>query len=388
MQSKQAAIEKRYVMYQVLKSLWFIGAVWLLFYRLFMTDQRVGVLDGLSFGLGLLFEIPSGALADHFGRKRITILGIVVSAFGMSLQGFAHGFIVILLGQMLVTAGWAFSSGADEALFYDALNYNKEGNDWKKLVSRGRQASLLAGLAAYLIGGYMYSISPGLPFIACTFTALGIFPLLGIKEVIRERKHKASKHLTVIKRGITELLKPELIGYLPIILIVQGLFYVFGYGLLRPILQTRFGFGASAGAWVLFVCGVTAFLLQRLQYKYIAVISEKFSITLITLSTATALLAGCFKIGHVGFAVILVIYVNEFLLEPLISSGLNKHVESNHRATTLSAASFVKSLTYVVAAPLIGYLNVRGKLHIYFIAMAFLFMLAISIYLNKVRETA
>lgn len=72
---EQRRLSRRYVVYQLCKNLFFLSAVWLYLYRMFITDAQVGVLDGLAFGIGLVAEVPSGALADRFGRGRFVRLG-------------------------------------------------------------------------------------------------------------------------------------------------------------------------------------------------------------------------------------------------------------------------------------------------------------------------
>ena len=381
-------IEQRYIFYKVFRHTWFIGAVWLLFYRLFMTDQSVGILDAISFGLGLLAEIPSGALADRYGRKRLTIIGIILAGLGFVIQGLASGYALILLGQTIVTMGWAFSSGADDALFYDEYKKQKYAKSWKSIVIKASQAGLIATLSTYLIGGYLYNISPRLPFIAAVISLLSILALIGIDEQKSPKKNEGEaikEYLEDLKDGVKQFGKLELRAFLPVIIIVQGLFYSFGYGLLRPILLTRFNFDASGGAWVLFWCGVITIVLQRLQLKHIDSISERVSISSIIIISAFMLFMGVFNLGILGFVVILALYSGEYLLEPIMSHSLNDHIESRHRATALSASAFLKSLPYVISAPLIGALNTRGALSYYLISMSIIFIIVALVFLGFLK---
>jgi MFS family permease len=67
-------IRKRYLYYRALTNLWFLGAVWIYFYRVYIDDTQIGLLDSLAFFVGLIFEIPSGAIADRIGRKKMVNL--------------------------------------------------------------------------------------------------------------------------------------------------------------------------------------------------------------------------------------------------------------------------------------------------------------------------
>ena len=341
----------------------------------------------ISFGIGLLAEIPSGVLADRIGRKRLVIAGAVMGACGLAVQGLVNSYTLILLGQAVATAGWAFQSGAEDALFYDALNYDSQSNAWKKLVSKGNQIEVITTLITYVIGGLLYIVSPRLPFIACIITAFSVVPLLKIKELKRLTHNQSQTYFKDIKDGFLQLTKKGIRGYLPIIFIVQGIFYAFSYGLLRPILQTRFGFGATDGGIMLFITGLTAFILQRLQLRYVDRFSEKKSIAFICVVVAAALFAAVFPLGTIGAVVIAVIYAAEYLIQPILSDGLNKHVDSAHRATALSSASFLQALPYVLLASLIGYLNTHGKLSYYLLSMSVLTLLAVLIYLRSIKAT-
>jgi hypothetical protein len=75
MTQEQRRLSRTYLIYQLFANLWFVGAVWLYFYRLFITDQQVGFLDGMAFAIGLLAEIPAGALADRLGRDTMVKVG-------------------------------------------------------------------------------------------------------------------------------------------------------------------------------------------------------------------------------------------------------------------------------------------------------------------------
>jgi len=115
--STQKVLSKKYLLYQLFTNLWFVSAVWLYFYRIFITDQQIGIMDAMAFAIGLLAEIPSGALADKFGRGRMVKIGQFLAGSGLFLQAFADGFLIIFIGQTIMMVGVAFVSGADEALF-------------------------------------------------------------------------------------------------------------------------------------------------------------------------------------------------------------------------------------------------------------------------------
>ncbi len=70
-----------------------LNAIVALFYlqRGVRVDQVFYLSIGWSIGT-LLFEIPTGYLADRFGRKRTMLLGAVITCFASLVSLTAHGF--------------------------------------------------------------------------------------------------------------------------------------------------------------------------------------------------------------------------------------------------------------------------------------------------------
>lgn len=177
MTDNQSWLSRRYLLYRACTSLWFFSAVWLYFYRLFITDQQVGLLDGMAFAIGLIAEVPSGALADKFGRDKMVRLGQLLVAVGILTQVFNDSFLPLFVGQGILMVGLAFVSGADDALFFEKLGFAPNSTKWRKLVTRGSQAALSATLLATIIGGWLHTIDPRMPWIL-TATVLSVASFL------------------------------------------------------------------------------------------------------------------------------------------------------------------------------------------------------------------
>lgn len=182
----QQWLSRRYILYRCLNSLWFSTAVWLYFYRLFVTDQQTGVIDGIGFAIGLLAEVPSGALADRFGRDTLVRIGLVLSGFGFLGQALFGGFSTFMILVPVTMIGVAFISGADEALFFDRLGFDRSSLDWRKLVTRGTQVGVIASLFAVVVGGLVFQIDPRLPFflsgVAILVSAVAIWPVKEVRD--------------------------------------------------------------------------------------------------------------------------------------------------------------------------------------------------------------
>lgn len=385
----QKNLTRKFLLYKTLSNMWFLSAVWLYFYRIYITDQQVGVLDALAFTVGLIAEVPSGALADKYGRDRIVKLGQILAGCGLLIQALGNGFIPFFVGQSVMMIGVAFTSGADEALFFNKIKFKRESSQWRRLVTRGSQVALAATLVTATIGGYLHMINPRIPWIATgvSFIASALI-IWGVKETKTKRDQSSllvetKEYLMDIKSGFAEFVKPNLRIYIPIIVTVQGLFYTAGYGILRLILLDRFGFSPFQGAVAITSYGIITIIILSFVHKSADKLSEKKVIALVSISAAAALLLSVASIGMWGYVVVLSLYVGEYVLQPFMSETINYHVTNTQRATVLSVASFLKTLPYVLLAPLIGVLNVSNKLDYFLIGWPLLIFGSIIGYIVK-----
>ena len=383
----QRWLSRKYLAYKFLANLFFVEAVWLYFYRLFITDQQVGILDGFAFAIGLIAEVPSGVLADRFGRDRMVKLGQFLAGGGLLIQAFGSSFVPFFGGQAIMMIGISFVSGADEALFFGKLNFDRASVNWRKLVMRGSQVVLIGLLVATVVGGWLHTVNPRIPWILTGFSFIGSVLLIwSIKDIRPEKgKQKFStelrEHLASIKSGFAQFRTPKLWLYVPIILIVQGLFYTAGWGLLRLVLLDRFHFDPFWGSIVIATSSLITVGILALMHKYAENMSEKRVLALVSVSAAASLLLSFADIGMWGYFVVFTLYAGEYVLYPFMSEVLNNRAEENQRATVLSVASFLRTLPYVVLAPIIGYLNTYNKLEYFLISWAILIFVAILLYL-------
>lgn len=106
----------------------------------------------------LLFEIPSGVLADVFGRKKCMILSQFMFILSALLMILSKGLLGICVSLVVSAFGYAFASGTREALAYDSLKCVGQEEQYLAYSSveysiyriGSACATLCAGLALYL----------------------------------------------------------------------------------------------------------------------------------------------------------------------------------------------------------------------------------------------
>ena len=117
---------------------------------------QTGIALGIYSGFAILFELPTGGLADSIGRKRVYLISLVVSFSAITCLLFAQGFTALLIfGFMLMGAARALSSGTLDAWFVDEFRkIEPDGNLQAALAKAGIFIPIGLGLGA-LLGGVL-----------------------------------------------------------------------------------------------------------------------------------------------------------------------------------------------------------------------------------------
>ena len=108
------------------------------------------VLTGTALELGyFLFEVPTGIVADTYGRRRSVLVGLVLVGAGFVVTGLAGSVGVVIAAAAFTGFGWTFVSGAEDAWLYDEVGGEAVGGAYQRGAQAGRVGSLL-GLGAAL----------------------------------------------------------------------------------------------------------------------------------------------------------------------------------------------------------------------------------------------
>lgn len=107
--------------------------------------------------VAFVFEVPSGALADAWSRRRLYAAGEFLTALGYALWILWPAYPGFALGFVLWGLGGALSSGTLEALVYDELEAQGRAADYASVAGRGGTIAILAMLAATLLATPAYA---------------------------------------------------------------------------------------------------------------------------------------------------------------------------------------------------------------------------------------
>jgi MFS family permease len=128
-----------------------------------LTLTDIMVLQAI-FGLSsVLFEFPSGYLADRIGHRTALLAGASLWIVGWVRYATATTFASVMAAEIVLGAGSAFISGADAALLYASLAAADEVSAYTRWEGRVRAAGQMSEAASSAVGGWLYALAPRLP---------------------------------------------------------------------------------------------------------------------------------------------------------------------------------------------------------------------------------
>ncbi len=366
------------------------------FYIIYFIDLgfsmfQIGLLISMIPLFMLLFEVPTGAIADIYGRKFSVLLGTIIEGIAIFSIFFSTNFYVILILLALGGFGASFNSGANEAWTTDLINKNKKSiihTFFKKRMSFDSFGLVVSGfIGAFLVKQFGLSIIWPISGVAYF---ISFFILLSGKEHFTKQKVSYSNSFKKINKqsfkSLKYVRKHPVLSYFVLTCIV----FVFAEGFSSeiswvPLLQElgfpehAFGYLWSAMAAVGIVAPLTSslFLKKGKEKKFILAVMIIFAIVLLPIIFVT----------NIVFALLLIfpsIFVI-FMSNPVERAYFHRFIPSKLRATVGSVESMLLSLAAIITVPLAGlsvdYLGPRIT-----IFLAAIFTIPAIIIFSRIKE--
>lgn len=359
---------------RLLYAFWFLREfqlwipVWIVFLTVeqgFSLTEVTGVESLFLIGI-LVLEVPTGAVADRWGRSPSLALGAFVLAVAVLLFAFTTSFAVLVASFLLWSAAHTLMSGADMALLYESLKTSGREGDYERIAGRGAAIGFAAAGLGTFLGGPVAAmidiratiiIGAGTCLVGTAIAWLMIDPprseateggektryLATIGVAFREIWHAPDVRAVVLLTGAA----------------TAGLTAV-GY-LVQPYLLNR---DISVG--VLFSMLQVPMILAGVGGALIAGrLALRHGTT--TMLTAPLLGAACFAAlmltpGLAAYPALPLLYVLVGALRPVATGYVNRRIASDRRATVLSMHGMVSALLLAALAPAIGFVADHGGL--------------------------
>ncbi|HNT30717.1 MAG TPA: MFS transporter, partial [bacterium] len=187
-----------------------------------------------------LLEIPTGAVADRFGRKVSLLLGVCTLGIAVCIYGSIPSFAVFMLGEFLFATAMALMSGADEALLYDSLVGEGQEKQAKtilgRFISASRLAMMLSAPLGSLIAKYLgLQETMRLIVIPC-FLAFILAALLYEPEYRKPEEKESLSYTQTLVRGATGLVKNRILRIMALDAVPVSVLIFYLIWLYQPLL--------------------------------------------------------------------------------------------------------------------------------------------------------
>jgi MFS family permease len=141
---------------------------------LFLLDAGLDIFEvfiaNAAFTAGMvIFEIPTGVVADASGRRRSFLLSaftLMVGTLGyVGIAAAGGGLVPFVVASIVLGLGFSFYSGAVEAWLVDSLAATGYRGQLDRIFARGSMVSGAAELVGSVGGGVLGSVDLALPFL-------------------------------------------------------------------------------------------------------------------------------------------------------------------------------------------------------------------------------
>ena len=320
---------------------------------------QIGMLESIFHIVSLCFELPSGVVADVFGRRKTLIASQMASLISGTLMIFSTGFATTALALGCSALSYNLASGTREALAYDSLKQN--GDEWfyarfsstEMMLYRitNSTATLCAGLALWL--GYRRAYAIDLFF---GLIALGIsFRLAEVKTDATPVHYPVGQEIvSVVQESWQFLVREKKARNIMLVNALIGAVSTLVLFFLQAKLPLT-GMNSALLGPALFVMGLGAALGSRMtayfhKYRYRAILLfSSIGVLFAFLMSFTGLPALMVFGGFVGS------FSDDFL-EVRTDILLNDMIPSKQRATLMSVNSFVFSMIMIVLSTVFGWI--------------------------------
>lgn len=308
----------------------------------------------------LLLEVPTGAVADKYGRKTSLIASSVCLITATAIYATGTGLPRFFVAEAIWAASAALTSGADSAMIYDSL---------KTCGEESRSKKALATLSSFNVGAIAFAAPIGSLIAArwglrATVIAmlvpffLALLLSLTLREPPSEEEGPKPGYREVLERGVRFFASHKPLRALAFDSVTIEVLSFMTIWLFQPRLR-ELGVGVAAFGFV-----VSAMTLSQIAILSAPDRVERFfggtrrylvwsavipGLAYLALPFATNPWAAC--------ALLVVIPAFGLSRSTVIANYMNKHIGSAQRATVLSTVGMGRQLTGVVVLPIVGLLT-------------------------------
>ena len=338
---------------QACANLVFWQAIWFLYFEGVLGPGEAILLAAIYDMAKVALEVPSGYFSDYLGRRVTLIIAMASLAAGSLVLFSGESFYAFALGQVLLAAGVAFTSGTDSALLYESLIAERREHEVAEQEARAWRFRFGALAISAALGGALSLYSLRLAFLA---TAVAALVALVLSFLLREPPHpeghaRAERPLRQLAAVAGRLRDPVLLWVFVFVVggyVLSHVPFVFAQPYLKETLAQFdlqahtpliMGLVTAAMMFVSLLAGGAALPLSRragIHGAFVAALVVEVGLVL-----AMALIVHPLVIGF-----LLLRMVPTALSRPFVLLAVQPRLQSGYRATYLSVQSQAGALAF------------------------------------------
>lgn len=361
------------VLFSLLQFFYYFNFFWLIqnvyFLQNGITYTQLSILLGVWSLVIIILEIPSGIVADKFGRKPVIVIGKLAFLLGIISFVVMKSFPGFIIGMIFWGIHQSFISGAQEALIFDELKSKKQEVLYKNVLSIATISREIGLGTGVLIAGVVthmnisYNLIGSIVIASLGFGCSLLLPNAKVTEKSAETKfiELVASSKSVISTNLS--LKRIILFSLSVIVSYQVISEYFVVTLRNFNLDYR-------------VIGILAFF-EMVFFSFGTFISSKitknkYDKTYIILSFVMAALITVITTRSLILVIAawMGLRIMKAISEIISNSDWQSRIESSARATTTSFKSFAENIVYIPLAVLFGFIADKTSLFTAFYLIA------------------
>lgn len=348
---------RTYKIYSIFNNLIILGPIITLFFLAKgLSFTEIFLLNSAAAITTVVFEVPTGAVGDYFGRKASLFIGSMLMFISLVVYIIAPSFEIMLIGEIVFAIGMTFRSGTEQALLYDSLKNNDMIKEYPTVEGQARSYTFYAQALGSVLAGFLYEYNIYMPFyFSCAFMIIaGIITLFFVEPFIESSSSQAVKYMDQIKISFRYAFKHKRVLSIILFSVVFMFFYRVGFNYFQPYMKAvnipeRY-FGI-----IFFLFNIVAAYASKNAQKFIDKTKPRSLLMVSLLITVSFALLAFTKIW-IGVIFILMQQLARGYRTPVFQKYINKRIPSDKRATIISIQNLAHSLVIAIFGPFAGML--------------------------------
>lgn len=333
--------------------------------------------------MAMLLEVPTGALADYWSRKRMLTIAPLIKALCFITWFFASGnFYLYALGFAFWALGSSLVSGTTEAILYDSVVYADKKEEFEKVLGRKKFYFNVALAISTISGGFIasYNLDWAIIFSVVPLILSAFFALL-LSEVPKIETTGEIHYLEYIRIAFNEIKSNRVLLYLSIYLLAISIFSD-----LEEFDQLYY----KLAELPIFAFGIVGFLWSSsnaVGALYAHKLKKLSSIFYLLPFISGILLVFVAKYPSVPMiGLLLASYFITTPLRVLMEGKIQHNIASISRATVTSVSNLFMNFFGVLLTPIFGLISKAWNLQaIYLTTAVFMFVFAMWVFMVRNR---